>query len=613
MANSGRNDFSDGYTYTFAGGSADQNPNETLWILENAGVFPLSASECLLRNRRNQAQVVVKRDVFEVLQLCRQFRTLSAHAQTICQTVPGLTQQQQSVRQVLATLAQQGFFRSADSLITELQTPVTSTEPAPLEKVFIRTCNRPASLRRLLDSLAANEAEFGNRYRYIVVDDSSSTDARQDNAAAVTACAAAGLGVGYYGTAEQQQLTSQLLETFSSQRDSLRWLLSGDSTAAGQSYGRSWNHALLLGAGQRIVIMDDDTVCKAYHSPYARPGLALSERHEEVFFYPDWETLMTTVEPAALDPLAQYARVLGLPLGAALRTTSTALDVAAVQDLTAESLSCLNAAAPILVTTASLFGDPGTRSMFWLYHLDGAARRQFIASDAAYRVNTTGRHLWKGYGSVRLVPDRVFMTNCLTGLDNSRLLPPTIPQWRGEDALFGSVLKYLYPQSLYWNYAWGILHQPEPPRRWDKTTLDTPLSLNALDFIADLVRTTAVRCQAKEPRQRLATLAAACVDLAYADEPVLRAAIEEHSLAARADLLRRLNEVQQDFQEAPAYWRADVQRILQANARLSEPVAVESVRAVRHALQHYARALKLWPAAWNYCQTQRLGLLPDVL
>ena len=48
----------------------------------------------------------------------------------------------------------------------------------------------------------------------------------------------------------------------------------------------------------------------------------------------------------------------------------------------------------------------------------------------------------------------------LTGLDNSQLLPPYFPAFRGEDALFGAMLVAMHHHSISLEYPWSVPHLP---------------------------------------------------------------------------------------------------------------------------------------------------------
>jgi hypothetical protein len=52
----------------------------------------------------------------------------------------------------------------------------------------------------------------------------------------------------------------------------------------------------------------------------------------------------------------------------------------------------------------------------------------------------------------------------VTGMDNSHLLPPHFPVFRGEDYLFGAMVEYLHPHSTVLEYDWCVPHFPMEQR-----------------------------------------------------------------------------------------------------------------------------------------------------
>ncbi len=54
----------------------------------------------------------------------------------------------------------------------------------------------------------------------------------------------------------------------------------------------------------------------------------------------------------------------------------------------------------------------------------------------------------------------------LTGLDNSQLLPPYFPAFRGEDTLFGAMLVAIQSHSVALEYPWSVPHLPLEARTY---------------------------------------------------------------------------------------------------------------------------------------------------
>ena len=61
----------------------------------------------------------------------------------------------------------------------------------------------------------------------------------------------------------------------------------------------------------------------------------------------------------------------------------------------------------------------------------------------------------------------------LTGLDNSQLLPPYFPAFRGEDSLFGAMLVAMHHHSMTLEYPWSVPHIPLETRA---VSMDAPIA-----------------------------------------------------------------------------------------------------------------------------------------
>jgi hypothetical protein len=120
---------------------------------------------------------VMTQQVLAAMDRCRQFKPLDAHVEAIVAAQPALAGQQLAVRRVLEGLAARGLLLTDQQLMTRFA--AVKPEPElPFAGAFIRACNRPAQLQRLLDSLAANAARFSTPRRTIVLDDSDDAAAR---------------------------------------------------------------------------------------------------------------------------------------------------------------------------------------------------------------------------------------------------------------------------------------------------------------------------------------------------------------------------------------------------------------------------------------------------
>jgi hypothetical protein len=269
----------------------------------------------------------------------------------------------------------------------------------------------------------------------------------------------------------------------------------------------------------------------------------------------------------------------------------------------------------VLLTQSGVFGDPGTFSTSWIYDLDGESRAQLVEDPEAYVKRRISRHLWLGTSSLRFSPD-TSLVSTLTGIDNQKILPPSSPYFRNEDYLFGTLVKFIVPDSLALEFPWGLLHFPEPERIGNEQVLDKPESIGLLGFLADIANNTAKRCYASEARGRLHFLAETYLSLADADSKVLEEGIEENLLHARVHKINSLHSCLNTYRNLPKYWADDVHRLLQANSHalmskegqelFSEISAYQNrekqLSMTREMIAQFGKGLKVWHLLWKYCE-----------
>ncbi|ADJ27859.1 hypothetical protein [Nitrosococcus watsonii] len=596
--------------------TATTHQERGLWAFDHCAVFSLPQRRLLLKSRHTDSRLVVSSEVFQVLQFCRQFRTLEEHMAVVKRMNPALAERQSEISQIFNKFIEQGFMISAKTLVTKLQHKERNFSQSPLFGILARTCDRPKSLARLIKSFAENEHHHGQRYRYFVVDDSRSLENITKNQALIEqAKKKEGLEIYYHGWSEQQKLIAALLGAFPEHEESIQWLL-GKNTENGRfSGGRLWNYMMLLTAGKRFLAIDDDMVCQPRLAPDHQNRLEVSERPREVRFFLDRDDLLTNTTVSPIDPIEQHADVLGRSMGAAAHHFSAVkLEEQSFKDFRREQMDALRADSKILLTQSGILGDPGTVSTDWIYELEGEARSQLVESLESYQVLRASRYLWLGTSSFHFLPDTSLLST-LSGVDNQQMLPCTSPYFRNEDHLFGGLVKALYPTSLALEFPWSLLHFPESERVWNQAVLDKPENVGALGFLTDITSNAMKNCYANHAWQRLTFLAETYLGLANGDVAVLEAGIEENLLHARVGKVNRLQAQLDAYQGQPSYWAEDIKRLLQAGSnalvsrenRLIPDAAPDSGRTdqvvlVRTLLRQLGGALKVWPLLWRFCQ-----------
>jgi len=185
------------------------DPNAPLFASEDGLVASLSSQECIFQVKRSGDTHVMTFQVLQALDQCREFRSLDEHSARIETTIAGLAGKREDIKRVLESLIQRELLVSDDDFIARFAR-AAARDSADLRGVFIRACDRPEQLSRLLASLTDYERRHRAGRRYIVLDDSSLPAHANDQRDALREFArTTGCKVHYVGRAESEKLAER--------------------------------------------------------------------------------------------------------------------------------------------------------------------------------------------------------------------------------------------------------------------------------------------------------------------------------------------------------------------------------------------------------------------
>jgi hypothetical protein len=598
------------------------DPNATLFASEDGRVASLSAEECLFVVKSSGEPHVMTLQVLQAFDVCREFRTLDEHAARVEAAIPGLSGKRDDIRRVLDGLVQRKLFLGDDEFIARLRNGLARTLP-PMRAVFIRACDRPERLAHLLASLSDYEKRYRADRRYVLIDDSavaSHGNAQRDQLrefARTTGCK-----VSYVGKSEALKLVERFEKANPQTRAAARGMLLRDAHPQPQRFGggRSRNLALLLSAGARLTLLDDDLRLPLRRPEFAAAGLDPDpDGSAHTRFYSNMEQALGSGDEIDEDPFELHLQTCGQTLAACVNERYE-LRRDALRGLNLGRLGSLKADARVVSTHHGSYGSSRSESTLWLYHaIDAAGREEFWRDRESYARNMQAHHILYVADRARVVDVPGFTP---FALDNSVLLPCTNPVGRAEDSLGSALTHYCLPDSVSLELPVAIGHVQESLRkRFSNTQGATQPRVN--DFLRDFVSQQFGVFKSEHPGERLTFLSHVLRDLARASVTERIEVLREFRRSVHAGIIDRLQRQLETTAAAPIYWQADVRAIVQANAkellasgaapRLAEwPHDIDAAgcaRALSGELDTMADACEHWPALWQHAAEQGERLL----
>jgi hypothetical protein len=584
-----------------------------MYASEDGRVASLSSEECIFVVKRSGAPHVMTMQVLQALDLCREFRTLDDHAVRIEAAVAGLAGKRNDVVRVLEGLVQRQLLLEDAAFIARLQNAVPRAAP-PMRAVFIRACDRPDRLAHLLASLTAYERRHRANRRYVLIDDSSliaHIDEQRDllrEFARTTGCK-----VSYIGRSESAKIVEALAKANPQARDAVRTMLLRDAHPQAQRFGggRSRNLALILSAGARLILLDDDLRLPLRRPDFAGSGLDPNpDASAHARFYTNMEQALGSGSDIDEDPFELHLEACGQPLGACINGRYD-LRRDALRGLNLGRLDLLEPDARVVTTHHGSYGSSRSESTLWLYHaIDAAGREEFWRDRASYNRNIEAHFVLFGANKARVLEVPGFTP---FALDNSTMLPCTNPVGRAEDSLGSALTRYCLPDSVALELPVAIGHVQESLRkRHANTHVASQPRVN--DFLREFTIRQFDLFKAESPGQRLSLLTHVMRDLARASVKQRVDNLTEYRSFVHAGIIDRLQRQLEATVAAPLYWRADVRAIVQATSRellataaaprLAEwPQDIDAAgcaRALSAELDTMADACEHWPAIWQY-------------
>lgn len=496
------------YSHSFTVGGSASAPTEDsrtspLVAFATCELIPIDAQMTLVINRENGKQQLVAAQVVEALKTCTEFATIRDHAQRICALAPTMQGQEQNVETTLEQLRQSEFLLQASTVCERLNQ--NTERQLPDTRIFVITCDRPTALERLLDSMlhAGGLSKYDALY---LIDDSKLDENRAANKDLIerfnTRCPQS---MDYFGQSEQTALLNSLVTALPEYESGIRFLIDAASWKGKPSYGRSRTLCLLLSVGYRVVVLDDDILCQAVRPAVPEEGIAVGgEGRREASFFADPEALMAHAVTMEESPLDLHSSYLGCGVGSAVSGLNGGpLLPEQLRGTNAAMANLWNADSPVLVSQCGSWGDPGTGDAHWTLNLSEHSVSRLLSAQGGVTHAIEARCAWLGAPRPTIMK-MAFMSQ-MTGLDNSALLPPYFPVYRGEDLMFAAMVEAMHPHGAILEQAFAVPHLPM--KRSRKTLRDPIAGAGSTALFAAYLTNQIDYNDVISPEQRLAMIA----------------------------------------------------------------------------------------------------------
>lgn len=551
----------------------------------------------------------------QILSRCDGLRSIDQHVKHLISTLGLSAQQTPALKEAVEHLIDQGFLiHETDLMATLSSQPAGAAKPSPLTHCFIRTADRPDDLAQLLDSLQSKDRHQG--LSIWVLDDSRDREAQTKNRQAIDRFSQQWSGSCHYLDRESRSaLIDHIAKGSGADHQSLHWLIEGDPQSPSPTYGASLNTALLLAAGQRFLMLDDDATLEPFVLEEAHFGVQLRPKRELKTAFVDPNRSETGQFPkSTADPISSHDQWLGQSLGHIIQSAGdTNGDLLTRAD--AQMLHQIKGHPKVRLTSNGTLGDPGTSSMTWLFSQPAKELNAVCHQDPAWAERLFNRRFARGSLGVQVTTDFSLMTTTLTGIDNREMLLPTSAQGRNEDLFFAVLMRFIYPDSLTVNLPLMLPHRLTDPRQWSDQDLDPERPIdrgyNHMMVLGDLIES--LDLPAGDHRSRLAFLVAWLEHLAGLDDQAIRAMMVNYISELQGEQVRAINETASQL-DAPDWLKTLFGRVIDHLLKEDEE-AEAHLLTLGHSIQRfagqYARALSDWTVAWRWCcQRDMAGELP---
>ena len=482
--------------------------------------------------------------------------------------------------------------------------------------IGIMTAHRPQLLERALTSYIKGTTRNGSEIEYVVFDDSKDAGARRASLEVARRIRRQfDVEVRFAGYEERAAYVRRLCEYSSTSAEVLE---RGVLLSSGYTLGQNRNALLLDSAGTLFLGADDDTICAPALPTGADEGglrLCAGADPSDYWCFRNFEEAREWVRFVETDLLEAHERLLGrnvieLEAGGVLENINNRPPDIRLSERVGSSGSTVK------ITLNGLLGDCAWGTPFGLWHepmgylaFEGASLERLTSSEEFYRQAILSRQLLR-VTTGPVLSDLSLSMLTVWGLDNREVLPPNLPNHRGQDLVFGQILWKCFNEAVCGHVPLALIHDPIPPRRfWPGELTRSAAGVDLCRVVIEAFRLCEFRDHEATPALRLKALGRHLVGLSELPEKALGERLKERLYESNRRFERAMRERAQEVLGRAAYYADDVVRFLE-KLRMSEaredywiPLDMFSIDGlaaagtrVRLAFRQFGELIERWPS-----------------
>jgi hypothetical protein len=568
--------------------------------------LPLGVSAELVYFPLQKVAHVLTPSAAGLLGACSRFASLAGHSEQI---LSQLSAGSAGVSQILTAFAEEGMMISRAELSDHLDALPCADDPPQISCLAIPTSDRPQELLRALASYAAHFSRTGRSMRCLVADDAPSLQANRLLKEALKERLKAWDGeIVYAGVEEKRHLVDLLAEKGSLPRDVLEFGLLGPSDYT-PTMGANRNTIFLQTAGEMVLSVDDDTLCRPCAAPECEAGtLRLGSESDptEFWFFPDRKSSLKFVRPADVNIAAAHEDLLG-------RQVWTLVEPSAINGQVDLSAACGHLLQNIwmgngrvLITLNGSVGDSGMYSGRNLpIHKEPRTRGRLVRSEEDYRMALRSREVVRQVRSATVCHGSPIMT-MFVGIDNRVLLPPFFPVCRNEDGTLGYMIERCLDGCYFGYLPWSLVHDPPQGRSYFGGFAAT---VRVSDLVIACISTWVCANRGADTAHRLRSLGRHLIEVASVAPEDFEEFVRMLLWRQAAQRISQKEALLRQYGEQPAFWAEDLRREIKTHqlavvkpdyiVPIDLPQRLTGEKPVQEAqdlIRRYGELVYWWPA-----------------